>query len=246
VLPGWDQPHRVCSRLLAVIMSVGTPARERMQNVATVCMVVCALVATGVIVRREVLRPSSERVEARVETIDEWEQYAVGHSIGSLHAPVTIVEFGDFQCPFCRRFKTYYDSLSAIGLQTTLIYRHLPLSGHKFAIDAVRATECASEQGRFAQMHDVLFAHQDSIGLAAWASFASVAGVPDSLRFQACMDTQAQLDVVSLDSVAARQLNIRGTPTFLINNKLVHGLPSFDSLEAWVRRAGTSERGGEW
>jgi protein-disulfide isomerase len=192
------------------------------------------------VVRRE-LRPPSQQsgvVDERVSIERAWETYAAeGHSIGPPDATVTIVEFSDFQCSFCRGFAVYYDSLRSLGVDVRVVYRHFPLPGHRFAIDAVRASECAAEQGRFDRMHAALFARQDSIGVASWLSFADAAALPDSAAFESCVASARSIDALVRDTSAARRLQVRGTPTLLIHDIRVNGLPQFDSLQAYVMRA---------
>jgi protein-disulfide isomerase len=105
-----------------------------------------------------------------------------------------------------------------------VVYRHLPAQGHSHAVGAVRASECAAVQGRFAAMHAALSRNADSIGVKSWAWFARAAAVPDSAQFAA----------------DANRLRIRGTPTIMVHNQRYDGLPPFDSLLAYVDRARSS------
>jgi protein-disulfide isomerase len=190
------------------------------------------------VVRNELRGFRANTPRALVETEKDWAEYALGgHSLGPLDAPVTIVEFSDFQCPFCRGFANFHDSLTKLGYPVRVVYRHSPGPGHQFAIAAARASVCAEAQGRFEQMHDALFAGQPSIGDSTWSSFARTAGVPDSAAFHACIESEAPVQALADDTLAGTRLNVRGTPTLLIHDLRVNGLPDFDSLLAYVRRA---------
>lgn len=168
----------------------------------------------------------------------DWAQYTLGgHLLGLSDAPVTIVEFSDFQCPFCRRFAVFHDSLRKLGHRVKVVYRHYPIPTHQFAIAAARASECAAAQGLFEPMHAALFAHQESIGVAPWSRFARTAGVQDSTTFQTCMNSTDPVKAMTDDTVAGKRLKVRGTPTLLIHDLRVDGLPSFDSLLVYVERA---------
>ncbi len=217
------------------------PSRMRSEHVksaATIVMALCALIVTAFVVRRE-LRPSA-RSEARspVRVEEDWAEYATsGHSLGPPGAPVTIVEFSDFQCSFCRGFAFFHDSLTSLGFPVRVIYRHYPLPIHRHAVAAVRASECAEVQGHFKSMHAALFARQDSIGVAPWWRYARTAGVRDSASFQACMESNGPIAALARDTIAGKRLNVRGTPTLLIQELRVDGLPTFDSLLVYIQRA---------
>ncbi len=218
---------------------------ERLTNIMTGIVAVCAVVITGLSIRSEFFMPPPVRSGAIRPTIQaDWQRYAsVGHVMGSRNAPVTIVEFADFECPYCRRFASDIDSLRALGERVRVIYRHFPLPAHRFALPAVRASECAAEQGRFDAIHAVLFAHPDSLGLVPWSWFAAAAGVVDSLRFAACMRSTSPIPALARDTSDARHLGIRGTPLLLVGRLRLNGVPQFDSLRAFVQRAGAANAG---
>jgi protein-disulfide isomerase len=197
----------------------------------------CAVVVTALAVYRQFSPDSQRRVSS---TVKDWSRYAnSGHVMGTPSANVTIVEFADFQCPFCARFALYVDSLESLGLSVKVVFRHYPLPSHRHALPAARASECAAAEVRFESMHDALFAHPDSIGVADWWWFAIQAGfaASDSIRFRECTSSESQLASVGMDTLAGQQLGIRGTPLLLIEEQRLAGVPSFDSLQAYVRRA---------
>ncbi len=195
---------------------------------------------TGWSVKREFLPSRSSAAQIpHARTQSDWVKYtAAGHGIGADRAPVTIVEFADFQCPFCAEFER---ELSVVRSRhpgsIRLIFRHYPLSIHPLALPAVRASECAADQQRFTEMHDLLYAYQDSLGDVSWQWYAKRAGITDTTRFMTCM--QQKSDIVSLarDTTAASALGVSGTPTLLINGLRLDGAPTLDSLEAYVSRA---------
>ena len=104
-----------------------TTSADRVGNLATGVLVVCAVVVTGLLVRRELRGPASEASSFKVETQSDWRNVAVGHELGPADAKVTIVEFADFECPYCRRFSQYVDSLHSLGRSVRVIYRHFPV-----------------------------------------------------------------------------------------------------------------------
>jgi protein-disulfide isomerase len=159
-----------------------------------------------------------------------------GHTLGADSSGVTLVEFADFECPYCRRFEKYIDSIRSLGYHVRVVYRHFPLSIHRFAVPAARASECANEQGRFEQMHAILFANSDSLGLAPWWWFARTAGVRDSGRFDSCVRSPSAIRALQRDAVDGNRLGVHGTPTILMDGFKIEGVPPFDSLKAYVQR----------
>lgn len=217
---------------------------ERLLNVATGVLVVCALLVTGLVVRREFF-PATPRMGSP-ERVDDAESYAAsGHRMGPAGAALTLVEFSDFQCPFCR---TFAERLHAVQRrfpgQVAVLYRHFPVEGHRHAVAAARASDCAAEQGRFEAYHDALFAAQDSIGAVPWTHFAAVAQVPDTVAFARCAADTAPSERLARDLADARRLGVGATPTLLVGDTRLVGALSLDTLEAYVRRALAARREG--
>ena len=211
--------------------------KDFLLNAATVVLAACALVVTGLVVRRELfLTPEAQ---ARPRNVAEWRGYAAeGQRVGPADAPVVITEFSDFQCPFCRLLAERLDTLQARRPgQVAVVFRHFPLPTHQHAGTAAKASECAAEQGRFKAYHDALFARQDSIGRISWTRFAALAEVPDTAVFAACLARPGNVPAMVRDAKAGHELEVTGTPTFLVNGVRMQGVPPMDSLEAYVDRA---------
>ncbi|HYW05960.1 MAG TPA: DsbA family protein [Longimicrobium sp.] len=205
-------------------------------NTVTATLVACALTVTGLAVRREIAPPPAPLL-AGVEpprAVPQWRSFVKGDRIGPADPRVTIVEFSDFQCPYCR---TMAARLKAIRDRhpndVAVVYRHFPLSYHPHAKAAARASWCAGRQGRFEAYHDALFAHQDSLGTIAWTLLASRAGVSDSVGFARCLSNADPVAEIELDIADARRLGVSGTPTLLINDQLLKSVPP-GVLEALV------------
>lgn len=217
-------------------------ARERLANAATASLVLCAIVITGLVVRREL---SAARTEPSVTAVGNWREFAEsGQRIGAPDAPVTIVEFADFQCPACRALSSDLRTLlrNHPG-KVAVVYRHFPLRRHPFAVAAARASECAAAQGRFEGFHHALYDGQDSIGAKPWRSYADAAGVADLDAFDRCAAEAGPHPRLAADSAAAVRLRVEATPTLLINERRVAGAPPLPALEELFRsaleRAGT-------
>lgn len=208
----------------------GNAVGRLLDRLLAVTLTIVAVVLATVLVGREWVGdpqlPSSEPVY-----YTDWHDLeSVGHRIGSDSARVTVIEFADFECPFCKRFAShmaglreeYHDSLA-------LIFVHYPLMDvHRFAEPAARAAECARDQGRFVALHDLLFEKQDSLGLKTWASYAAEAGVPDSVGFQNCIESTDPVPAVEAGLERGREVGVVGTPAVII--------------DGWFYPAGLNER----
>lgn len=178
--------------------------------------------------------------------IADWRTYArEGHQLGSAGGRVSIVEFGDYECPACGAFNRVVSSVeSAHPGQINLVYRHWPLSYHRFSYPAAVAGECAGKQGRFAAYHRLLFEHQDSLGLISFTDFARRADVADILAFRNCVQQPRPNRKVEADIAAARQLGAHGTPALIVNGSLVAQLPDSSDLVRLIEQSGSGARAG--
>ncbi len=146
-----------------------------------------------------------------------------GPSRGDATAKVTIVEFADFQCPYCSKAGEVVEKLmAAYPGQVRLVYRHFPLSFHKDAPKAAEASMCADQQGKFWQFHDALYAHQDALGVDDLKGQAFKLGL-DLKRFEACLDSSEMRAVVASDMKEGERLGVSGTPAFFLNGYMLSG-----------------------
>jgi protein-disulfide isomerase len=150
-------------------------------------------------------------------------------------APVTIVEFGDFECPFCRQAEdTVRIILGMHPDNVRLVFRELPLpSLHPNALHAAEAAVCADHQGRFWPMHDALYENQSALAPDDLKSTAKRLGI-DMDSFNACLGDPQTLKTIEEDAKAADALNINVTPYFLINGRPLSGSVPIDTFEALV------------
>jgi len=146
-------------------------------------------------------------------------------SLGPADAPIVIVEFSDFQCPFCKRFhdETYQSLMTAYPGKIRFVYRHFPLTSiHPNAFPAAEASMCANEQGAFWQYHDKIFEDQSQLGDDLYLQIATELGL-DSKAFTDCMTSEKYKDAIQQDSDFAVNLGVNSTPTFFINGLAVVG-----------------------
>ncbi len=145
---------------------------------------------------------------------------------GPADAWVTIVEFSDFECPYCgKAAPTVAQVLAAYPLDVRLSYRYFPLAMHPHAMPAAVAAECARAQGKFWEMHDQLFAHQEHLEATDLPNYATAIGL-DLAAWEACRLTPAPVARVLADQALGLQMGVKGTPTFVFNGEpLVGALP---------------------
>jgi protein-disulfide isomerase len=165
-------------------------------------------------------------VEPRVKVASEGNP-----STGGKDAPVTIVEFSDFQCPFCRAAE---NSLKAVkdryGDKVRLVYLDFPLGMHAHAMDAARAGRCAGEQGKFWQFHDVMFADQSKLAPEDLKADAKNLGL-DTKAFDACLDSNKYDAQIHKDMSQGTSLGVTATPTFYINGRQILGAQPPDRFD---------------
>lgn len=179
------------------------------------------------------------RTEYRVEV--ELGPYRVdldlaGHpAAGPENAPITFVEFSDFECPFCRRTQPVIDRIEeAYGDQIRFVYRQFPLTDiHPRAQKAAEASLCASDQGEFWTMHDALFAEPIELEVASLKFKAINLGL-DTDAFGTCLDSGKYAEQVRADLRAGMAAGVTGTPTIYINGRPVGGAQEFAAYTAII------------
>jgi protein-disulfide isomerase len=156
---------------------------------------------------------------------------------GRPDAPVTVVEYGDFECPYCKlAFPAVKLLLQRFGSDIRFVYRHFPLHDvHPRALVAAEAAECAASQGRFWEMHDLLFENQARMERNHLEEYARRLEL-DVTRFAAELDTHEHIDRVRADLESGARSGVRGTPSFFVNGRIVDvsfGMRAlFDAAEA--------------
>ncbi len=164
------------------------------------------------------------------------------HMRGPEEAPVTVVEYGDFECPYCGQAEPVVRELLADFSNIRYVWRHLPLTEvHPHARLAAEVTEAAAEQGAFWEMHDLLLAHQDALDPADMLRYAGQLGL-DLDRFQEHLAERRGADRVAEDVDSADLSSVSGTPTFFVNGRRHHGSYDIEALSAAVKAAFASAR----
>lgn len=207
----------------------------------TAVLVLSAIAIAGSLVHREFFaeRSVSSRSSSAPRAVfdSSWQSLvAAGIRVGRSDALVQIIEFADFECPYCRLFHESVESLPApLAEQVSIVFIHSPLVQHRFALPAARAAECADSLGRFDEFAKAVFARQDSLGLRSWESFAADAGIADSVRIANCAKAPTHSRRIEEGVALAASINVRGTPTVFVNGWRF-ARPPTDSLAEVVAR----------
>jgi protein-disulfide isomerase len=150
---------------------------------------------------------------------------------GPKDAPIQMVEFSDFQCPFCQRANsTIQRVLSTYGEKIHFVYRHFPLPNHPNARPAAEASECAEEQGRFWPFHDSLFVNTSKLTDSDLKAHALDVGL-DVPKFTACFESHKYKERVEKDIADGNEAGVTGTPAFFINGRVFEGAQPFEAFK---------------
>lgn len=198
--------------------------------------------ATQVLADLEVAAPSGAPSRpSRPSRPDPDQEYAVELGDAPIKGPedaaVTIVEFSDFQCPFCNRVAPTLARIhDEYGDQVRIAFKHMPLSMHPQAPQAHAAAEAAKRQGRFWEMHDRIFANQRDLSVATLESHARAIGL-DMDRYAQDVSDPGVKQRIDADMKQARELNVTGTPSFFINGRFLSGAQPFERFKAVIDAA---------
>jgi protein-disulfide isomerase len=151
---------------------------------------------------------------------------------GATSAPVTLIEFSDFQCPFCRQFTATLKAVEEkYGDNVRIVYRQFPIASiHPFAVKAAEASLCAHDQGKFWQLHDAMFRDQNKLSIPDLKQVATSLGL-DRVRFDQCLESGTHAAQVARDIREGERVGVSGTPAFFVNGiELRGGAVPFETI----------------
>ena len=153
---------------------------------------------------------------------------------GNKAAGVTIVEFSDYQCPFCARVNPALAKIrETYGDKVNIVFKDFPLPNHPQAPKAAEAAHCAAEQGKYWEMHDVMFANQRALEVPALKQSAAGLGL-DTAKFNQCLDSSRYESKVAAGAAQGDKLGVNSTPTLYINGRPVIGAQPFEVFKAAI------------
>jgi Na+/H+ antiporter NhaA len=229
------------SLLIASLAFHGQDLAEAKVGVLSAAL--CASAATWLVFRVTVLLPRPLRLRALIGTGEPLIDLAVpvdsgrDHLRGPTDAPVTLLEYGDFECPYCGMAEPVVRELLQDTGDVRYVWRHLPLNDvHANAQLAAEASEAASEQGKFWEMYDLLLANQDHLHASDLVGYAEQIGL-DVDRFAEDLENHVGAARVAEDVDGADLSTVSGTPTFFVNGRRHYGAYDIDTLKRAVRGA---------
>jgi len=233
----------IVSLLIASLAFSGNQLAEAKVGILSAAL--CASALSWAVFRLTALLPKRLRARALLGTADTIIDLAVPvdpeheHVRGPDQAPVTLVEYGDFECPYCGRAEPVIRELLADYGDLRYVWRHLPLTDvHPHAQLAAEAAEAAASQGKFWPMHDQLLDHQDTLTAKDLIRYAGELGL-DTERFTRDLRDHVGQAKIAADVDSADLSGVSGTPTFFVNGKRHHGAYDISTLSDAVRTART-------
>jgi protein-disulfide isomerase len=159
---------------------------------------------------------------------------ATSPSRGPADAPVTIVEFSDFQCPYCKRVAPSLEqAIKSYPQQVRLVYRQFPLNIHSNGQKAAEASLCAQEQGKFWEMHNAMFASQKALAVEQLKVKAAELGL-DAEQFNQCLDSSKYAAKIREDITAGTAAGVNGTPALFVNGRFLNGAVPFKEIQKLI------------
>jgi Na+/H+ antiporter NhaA len=229
------------SLLISTLAFKGVDLEEAKVGLLTAGL--CASAVTWLVVRAATMLPKERKLRAIFGTYEAIVDLADpvdverDHIRGPETAPVTLVEYGDFECPYCGQAEGVVRELLIDFGDLRYVWRHLPLNDvHSHAQLAAEASEFAAAHGRFWDMYDLLLSHQDALNVRDLVAYAGQLGL-DGERFRAALRKRKFSDRIAQDVESADRSGVSGTPTFFINGRRHYGAYDTATLAAAVRAA---------
>lgn len=211
---------------------------ERVENV--IAITVFFLIVLGIIVFATkgfgLFESEPDPLESKVHA----ELLAHGNPVlGKDDAPITIIEFSDFQCSYCKQFhEQTFPKIKELYIDTGKVrwaFANLPLrTMHPLAFDAAIAGECAHEQNKFFEFEDLAFANAQNLQKENILQFSSAINGLDLTRFDTCVEDQIYSSKIENEIQTAANIHIRSTPTFVIDKQIIVGAKSFDTFKEFI------------
>ena len=182
--------------------------------------------------------PAPSQAAARPGAPDPNRRYAVNTqgspAKGNERAKLAVVEFSDFQCPYCRRVTPTLEQIQReYGDQVRIVFKHMPLPMHTKAPAAHVAAEAAHRQGKFWQMHDLIFGDQDAMSPEKYKDYAKQLGL-DLARFERDVASAEVKARIQADAEEAQRLGVSGTPAFFVNGRFLNGAQPYEAFKQLI------------
>ncbi len=205
-------------------------------------IIIAGVIIAGAIVYKPGNDPTPSDTNDIVDTTTNFETPTIDDDVvlGDPNAPVTVIEFGDYECPFCGQlYQNVEKPLREDYIKTgkvKMVYRDYPLAFHPSAQPAAEAAECAGAQGKYWAYHDALFERQATLSTLNYTDLAGELGL-DKAAFQICVDNRTYADEIAKDQADGTAAGVGGTPATFINGQLISGAVPYETFKAVIEAA---------
>lgn len=207
--------------------------RQYSSSLLTGVLIISAVLVTGLVVYQSLNGFRDNRLQSRI--IERWSRLTRINSEAINQKDIVIIEFFDYQCPYCRTLQPRIQQLiSEFETRISVSYRHLPLTIHENALLMAIASECARLQGYFQQYHSALFDSTASNSVEYLTDLGRHLHIPNISEFSQCITSKRTLEIVQTDIEMARKNGITSIPTLVINGRVVVGAVSYRELRELV------------
>ena len=216
-----------------------TSLRDHLSIATNAALLIVLGVLLAIILRDRVFE-SGDVGEPELALVEDWELVLDKPvSRGSERAAVKVVEFFDYQCPYCLQLEDAVQELMQDdSTSANFAMYHFPLDSHPMAYDSAVAAECAARQGKFLEYHDALFRLETDVTTDVLVEVASEMGLDEMELFTTCLDRRETSQLVERDLRLARELGLRAVPALVVNGEIRYGVVTLSDLRALIERAG--------
>lgn len=204
------------------------------ENIFSGILVVCALIVTILLLQKEF---SGNNTDLNISIVDNWKELIPEYEkTNGNYSKVYLIEFFDYECPYCSILDATLDTIkSKYGNKIKIIRYHFPLNIHPLAYKAAIAAECANTQEMFDTLHKELMENQYRLNSINFTDIAMLIGIKDIEKFQRCVNEEETADVISHNVKLAKKFRVNGTPTLIINNKMISGSINAEEIEKIIK-----------
>jgi protein-disulfide isomerase len=206
------------------------------ENIFSGILVICALIVIILLLRKEF---SGNNTELKFSIVGNWKELIPeDEKTNGNYSKVYLVEFFDYECPYCSILDATLDTIqSKYGDKIKIIRYHFPLNIHPLAYRTAIAAECAESQGMFDRYHKELMANQYKLNSINYTEVARLIGIKELGKFQKCVDEEETADVIANNVRLAKEYKVNGTPTLIINNKMISGAINTEEIEKIINES---------
>jgi protein-disulfide isomerase len=206
------------------------------ENIFSGILVICALIVIILLLRKEF---SGNNTELKFSIVGNWKELIPeDEKTNGNYSKVYLVEFFDYECPYCSILDATLDTIqSKYGDKIKIIRYHFPLNIHPLAYRTAIAAECAESQGMFDSYHKELMANQYKLNSINYTEVARLIGIKELGKFQKCVDEEETADVIANNVRLAKEYKVNGTPTLIINNKMISGAINTEEIEKIINES---------